>query len=97
MSIQDATGESREAAIFVAALGASNYTYAEASWSQSIEDWIGAHVRTFAFLDGVSELIVPDNLKSRVTSPYRYEPDVNRTYAEMAEHYGVAVVPARVK
>ena len=92
-----ATGESREAAIFVASLGASNYTYAEATWSEGIEDWIGAHVRTFGFLGGVSELIIPDNLKSGVTSPCRYEPDVNRTYAEMAEHYGVAVVPARIK
>ena len=98
VSIHDAgTGESRESAIFVASLGASNYTYAEATWSEGIEDWIGSHVRTFAFLGGVSELVVPDNLKSGVTSPCRYEPDVNRTYAEMAEHYGVAVVPARVK
>lgn len=91
------TGASREAAIFVAVLGASTYTYAEATWSQGLEDWIGSHVRTFSYLGGVSELVIPDNLKSGVTKPCRYEPDVNRTYAEMAEHYGVAVIPARIK
>lgn len=91
------SGEVREAAIFVAALGASSYTYAEATWSQDLGDWIGSHVRTFAALGGVSELVVPDNLKSGVTSPCRYDPDVNRTYAELAEHYGVAVLPARVR
>lgn len=91
------SGQVREAQIFVAALGASNFTYAEATWSQAVEDWIGSHVRTFEALGGVSELVVPDNLKSGVTKPCRYEPDVNRTYAELAEHYGVAVVPARVR
>ncbi len=91
------SGEVREAQIFVAVLGASNYTYAEATWSQDLEDWIESHVRTFQFMGGVSEIVVPDNLKSGVTSPCRYEPEVNRTYAELADHYGVAVVPARVK
>lgn len=95
--VDRATGKTRDAQIFVAVLGASNYTYAEATWSQGVEDWIGSHVRTFAALGGVSELVVPDNLKSGVTSPCRYEPDINRTYAELAEHYGVAVVPARVR
>ncbi len=95
--IDPATGKAREAQIFVAVLGASNYTYAESTWSQGLEDWIGSHVRTFAALGGVSELVVPDNLKSGVTSPCRYEPEINRTYAELAEHYGVAVVPARVR
>lgn len=90
------SGEVHEAQIFVAVLGASNYTYAEATWSQDLEDWIGSHVRAFEALGGVSELVVPDNLKSGVTSPCRYEPDVNRTYEELATHYGVAVVPARV-
>src|SRR5579863_9952939 len=92
-----ATGESREAAIFVAVLGASTYTYVEATWSQGLEDWIGSHVRTFGYLGGVTEMVVPDNLKSGVTTPCRYEPAVNRTYREMAEHYGVAVLPARVR
>lgn len=95
--IDRASGELREAQIFVAVLGASNYTYAEATWSQDLDDWIGSHVRTFEALGGVSELVVPDNLKSGVTKACRYEPEVNRTYAEFAEHYGVAVLPARVR
>ena len=89
------TGEIRPAAIFVAVLGASSYTYAEATWTQGLADWIGAHLRAFEFLNGVPEILVPDNLKSAVTRPCRYEPDINRTYEEMAAHYGVAVVPAR--
>jgi len=95
--VNPASGEVREAQIFVAVLGASNYSYAEATWSQDLEDWIGSHVRTFEAVGGVSELVIPDNLKSGVTSPCRYEPDVNRTYEELARHYGVAVLPARVK
>ena len=90
-----ATGEVREAQLFVAVLGASNYTYAEASWTQGLGDWIGSHIRAFEFLDGVTEMVVPDNLKSGVTKSCRYEPGVNLTYEEMAHHYGVAVVPAR--
>jgi transposase len=89
------TGEVWQAAIFVAVLGASNYTYAEASLSQGLADWIGAHMRAFEFLGGVPEIVTPDNLKSGVTKACRYEPAVNRTYEEMAGHYGVAVVPAR--
>ncbi len=95
--IDPQSGEVLEAQIFVAVLGASNYTFAEATWSQDLEDWIGSHVRTFEAIGGVSEIVVPDNLKSGVTSPCRYEPDVNRTYEELAGHYGVAVVPARVR
>ncbi len=90
------TGEARAAEIFVAVLGASNYTFVEATWTQSLPDWIGSHQRAFTFFGGVSETLVPDNLKTGVTHPHRYEPDVNRTYAEMAAHYGVAVVPTRV-
>ena len=89
------TGEIRPAQIFVAVLGASNYTYAEAVASQGLADWIGAHVRALAFFGGVPEVVVPDNLASGVTKACRYEPDLNATYAEMAAHYGVAVVPAR--
>ena len=89
------SGEVWEAAIFVAVLGASNYTYAEASLTQGLADWIGAHMRTFEFLGGVPEIVTPDNLKSGVTKACRYEPGINRTYEEMAAHYGVAVVPAR--
>ena len=91
------TGEMRAAQIFVAVLGASNYTYAEATWSQGLPDWIGAHQRTFAFLGGVPEIVVPDNLKSGVNQAHRYEPDINPTYQEFAAHYGVAVIPARVR
>jgi transposase len=89
------SGEVYEAAIFVAVLGASNYTYAEATWTQSLPDWIGSHVRTFAALGGVPEIVVPDNLKAAVTRPHRYEPEINRTYAALAQHYGFVVIPAR--
>jgi transposase len=90
-----ATGQVRAAAVFVAVLGASNYTFAEATWTQGLADWIGSHLRLFEFLGGVPEIVVPDNLKSGVTRACRYEPDLNRTYEEMAAHYGVAVIPAR--
>lgn len=89
------TGTITEAQIFVACLGASNYTYAEALPSQSIEHWIGAHQRALAFFGGVPNAIVPDNLKSGVKDPCRYEPGVNRTYADFAQHYNVVVLPAR--
>jgi len=79
----------------VAVLGASNYTHSEATGTQGLAYWICAHMRAFEFLRDVPEIVVPDNLKSRVTKACRYEPSVNRTYAEMAAHYGVAVVPAR--
>lgn len=96
MPVYDApTGEVRRAAIFVAALGASSYTYAEATWTQSLPDWIGAHIRAFEFIGGLPQIVVPDNTKTGVNKPCRYEPDLNRTYQEMAAHYGVAVVPAR--
>jgi transposase len=91
------TGEIRQAQIFVATLGASNYTYAEAHWSQDLPNWIGAHTRVLAFLGGVPEVLVPDNLKAGVKSPHLYEPDLNPTYLDFARHYGVAVVPARVR
>ncbi|MFN2244442.1 MAG: IS21 family transposase [Anaerolineae bacterium] len=91
------TGEIRSAQIFVAVLGASSYTYAEATWTQQLPDWIGSHVRTFEFLGGVSELLVPDNLRSGVSKAHRYEPDLNPTYADLASHYGVVVLPARVR
>ncbi|KWA78796.1 integrase, partial [Burkholderia ubonensis] len=89
------TGEIREAELFVATLGASNYTYAEATWSQQLEDWIGSHVRAFTFLGGCVEIVVPDNLKSGVHKPDFYDPILNRTYGEMAAYYGVAIIPAR--
>jgi len=93
--VDAATGEVRQAQLFVAALGASNMTYAEANWSQGLSDWIGAHCRSFAYFGGVPAQVVSDNLKSGVTKACFYEPAVNRTYADMAAHYGTAVVPAR--
>ncbi len=89
------TGEVREAQLFVGVLGASSYTYAEATWTQGLSDWIGSHVRAFAFLGGLPEIVVPDNLRSGVSRACFYEPDINPTYQEMAAHYGVAVIPAR--
>lgn len=89
------TGEARSAQVFVAVLGASSYTYAEATWSQSLPDWLGSHTRAFEFFGGVPKVVVPDNLKSAVTKPCRYEPELNPSYQQLAEHYSVAVVPAR--
>ncbi len=91
------TGEIREAEIFVAVLGASNYTFSEATWSQSLPDWIASHQRAFVYFNGVTELLIPDNLKSGVNKACRYEPDLNPTYQDMASHYGTAVIPARVR
>lgn len=88
-------GTIREASVFVATLGASSYTYAEATWTQEMEHWIGAHIRAFEFLGGLPELVVPDNTRTAVARTHRYEPDLNPTYQEMAMHYGVGVVPAR--
>ncbi len=91
------TGEIHLAQIFVAVLGASNYTFAEATWSQQLADWIGSHVRAFQFFDGVSEIVVPDNLRSGVSKAHRYEPDLNPTYQDMASHFGTAIIPTRVR
>ena len=95
--IDKRTGEIREAQIFVATLGASNYTYAEATWRQSLPDWIGSHTRALRFLGGAPEIIVPDNLKVGVDRSCRYEPDLNPTYQDMASHYGCAVIPTRIR
>ena len=84
-----------DAQIFIATLGASNYTFAEASASQSLPDWVASHVRAFEFFNGVPEILVPDNLKSGITHPCRYEPDVNPTYQDLAQHYDTTVIPAR--
>jgi transposase len=89
------TGEVCMAEIFVAVLGASNLTYAEATWTQSLPDWIGAHVRMFRFYGAAPRLLVPDNLKSGVNKASFYDPELNRTYAAMATHYNVGILPAR--
>ena len=93
--INGLTGEVMTAQLFVAALGASSYTYAEATWTQGLADWIGSHTRAFAFVGGVTAMVVSDNLKSGITKACFYEPAVNRSYAEMAAHYDTAIVPAR--
>jgi transposase len=84
-----------EAQIFISTMGASNYSYAEATASQTLPDWIKSHIRALEFFGGVPQVLVPDNLKSGVTHPCRYEPDVNPTYLDLARHYGTTVIPAR--
>jgi transposase len=95
--VKPATGEITEAEVFVAVLGASNYTYAEAVASQDLPSWISAHVQAFEYFGGVTEILIPDNLRSGVTKACRYEPDLNPTYREMAEFYGTVVIPARAR
>jgi transposase len=91
------TGEVHEAHLFIAAFGASSYTYAEARWSETLRDWIGAHVNALDFFGGVPKATVPDNLKAGITKPSRYEPGINRTYQDLADHYGFVVLPARIR
>jgi len=91
------TGEVRKVPVFVAVLGASSYTYAEATKREDTESFIKAHVRAFEYFGGVPEIVVPDNLKAGVKNPSYYEPELNPSYQEMAQHYGVAVIPARVR
>jgi transposase len=90
-------GKPREAQIFVACLPCSQLAYAEASWTQGQEDWLGAHVRALDYIGGCPEKLVPDNLKSGVTAASYYDPVLNRSYHELARHYGIAIVPARVR
>jgi transposase len=89
------SGQERRAHIFVAVWGASNYTYAEATWRETTADWIGAHVNAFNHAGGVPALLVPDNPKALISEANRYEPIANRTYQALAEHYGCAILPAR--
>jgi transposase len=91
------TGELHQAQVFVATLGASSYTYAEATWTQTLPDWIGAHTRALAFMGGVPAQLVPDNPKVGVDRANWYEPGLNRTYLDMAAHYGAAILPTRVR
>lgn len=95
--IDPATGELTEVELFVAVLGASNYTYAEATRTQQVHDWIGSHERAFAFFGGVTEVVVCDQLKSGVTVPCRYEPGLQRTFEEFGQHYNTVILPARPK
>ena len=95
--VDPGTGEVRPAQIFVAVMGASNYTYAEATATQSLPDWIGAHVRALAFMGGVPAQLVPDNPKVGVDRANWYEPGLNRTYLDLATHYGTAILPTRTR
>lgn len=90
-------GSVHKAQIFVAVLGMSNFTYAEATWDQTLHNWVGSHIRAFEYFNGVPRLLVPDNLKSAVSRANWYDPDINPTYYEMASYYGTAVLPARVR
>ena len=89
------TGEVIEVELFVAALGASSYTFAEATLTQKRDEFIGSTARAFEYFGGVTEITVPDQLRSAVSGPERWDPELNPTYAEFAEHYGTAVIPAR--
>ena len=93
--IDPGTGEIRQSQIFVAVLGASSYTYCEATWSQSLSDFLGSHVRALRYFGGAPVLLVPDNLKAAVTKASRYEPEINRSYQDLASHYGAVVLPTR--
>lgn len=95
--IDKATGAIHRAQIFVAVLGASNYTFVEATPDQGLLSWVQSHIHAFEFFEGITTCLVPDNLRSGVTKAHLYDPDINRTYQEMADHYGVAVVPTRVR
>lgn len=90
------SGDASQAYLFVAALWASNYTFAEATLNLDLPSWIKLHVNAFEFFEGVTEILVPDNVKTGVRNPCRYEPDINPTYHDMAQHYGTCVIPARV-
>lgn len=91
------TGEVKKAQIFVAILGASNYTYTEATWTQSLPDWIASHIRAWEFMQGVAALTIPDNIKTGISEACYYEPDLNATYHELSQHYQTAILPARVR
>lgn len=96
VAIVDArTGEIKKAQIFVAVMGGSSYTFAEATWAQSLADWLGSHARAFSFFGGAPELIIPDNLRSGVSKACRYDPEINPSYQQLAAHYDVAILPAR--
>jgi transposase len=89
------TGEVTPASLFVAVLGASNYTYAELTPNQQLPHWIGAQRRAFEFIQGITELVIPDNTRTAVQRACRYEPDLNPVYQAFAAHYGVAILPTR--
>lgn len=93
--VEASTGEIRQAQVFVGALGASSYTFVDLTWTRSLPDWTISHVRMFTFFGGVPHLLIPDNEKAGVKSASYYEPDLNPTYQELANHYGTTVLPTR--
>lgn len=95
--VDEKTGAMIKTQLFVGCLGASSYTFAEATMTQRLPDWLSSHVRMFEFFRGVSEILVPDNLKSGVNKPCFYEPELNESYADLARHYGCAVIPAHIR
>lgn len=95
--INPLTGEVKAAKLFVAVMGASSYTFVSAVFSEDLPSWLGCHVKAFEFFGGVPAIVVPDNLKSGVQSPHLYEPEINRSYTDLATHYGTCVIPARVR
>lgn len=94
--VESSTGEVREAQLFVGALGASHYFYAEATWTQTLPDGIASHIRMFEAFGGTTELTVPDHLRSGVTYASFYEPEINPTYQDFATHYATVILPTRV-
>jgi transposase len=94
--VDPVSGEIEHAYVYVAVLGASNYTYAEATMAQDLESWVALTRNALEFFEGSAEIWVPDNLKAGVSRTCRYEPDINPVYSEMAEYYGAAVIPARL-
>lgn len=95
--VDPGTGLVQEASIFVAVLGASNYTFCEAVWKRDLPSWIGSHTRAVEFFQGVATVTTPDNWKTGVKDPCYYDPDLNPTYREWAEHYATVIIPARVR
>ena len=95
--VDSETGAMQEASIFVAVLGASNYTFCEAVWKRDLASWIGSHTRAVEFFQGVATVTVPDNWKAGVTAACYYDPELNPSYRDWAEHYGTVVIPARVR
>jgi transposase len=93
--VDSVSGELIPTQLFVGTLGASSYTYAEATLSQTLPDWLGSHVRMYEFFGGVTPITVPDNLRSGVTKACRYEAEINLSYRDLSEHYGTCIIPAR--
>lgn len=95
--VDQETGEIIRTHLFVGVWGFSNFTYVEAVLDQSAPSWARCHVRAFSYSGAVPHALVPDNLKSGVTKPCFYEPELNRSYAELAAHYNSAILPARIR